>query len=168
MVKLSIFKTVLPCELYMAKWSNLEIDHFTTLRRKWKCSILKIVSFTKLKTEKVKKIVKIEKYIFKTKACDSYSLAPKERAPQNYPKKCVNSKSPKIELDGFTKPGPNIISMSWTQIFEHYRLRCLLAGLQLSPKGSMIALPWEHFLDTQGNLISTCLVTLYKTFWTRP
>ena len=28
-----------------------------------------------------------------------------ERAPQNYPQKCVNSKSPKIELDGFTKPG---------------------------------------------------------------
>ena len=94
----------------MAKRSNLEIDNFTTLRRKWKCSILKIVSFTKLKTEKVKKIAKIEKYIFKTKACDSFSLAPMERAPQNYPKKCVNSKSPKIELDGFTKPGPNVIS----------------------------------------------------------
>ena len=90
----------------MAKWSNLEIDHFTTLRRKWKCSILKIVSFAKLKTEKVKKIVKIEKYIFKTKACDSLSLAPMERAPQNYPQKGVNSKSPKNELDSFTKPGP--------------------------------------------------------------
>ena len=89
----------------MVKWSNLEIDNFITLRRKWKCSILKIVSFTKLKTEKVKKNVKIDKYIFKTKACDSFSLAPMERAPQNYPKKCVNSKSPKIELDGFTKPG---------------------------------------------------------------
>ena len=48
----------------VAKQSNLEIDSFTTLRRKWKCSILKIVSFTKLKTEKVKNIVKIEKYIF--------------------------------------------------------------------------------------------------------
>ena len=70
-------------------------------------SILKIVSFTKLKTEKVKKIVKIEKYIFETKACDSLSLAPMERAPQNYPQKGVNSKSPKIELDSFTKPGPN-------------------------------------------------------------
>ena len=58
----------------VAKQSNLEIDSFTTLRRKWKCSILKIVSFTKLKTEKVKNIVKIEKYIFKTKACDSFSL----------------------------------------------------------------------------------------------
>ena len=45
---------------------------FTTLRRKWKCSILKIVSFTKLKMEKVKNIVKIEKYIFKTEACDSF------------------------------------------------------------------------------------------------
>ena len=30
-----------------------------------------------------------------------------EKAPQKYPKKCVNSKSPKIELDGFTKPGPH-------------------------------------------------------------
>ena len=50
--------------------------------------------------------MKIEKYIFKTKACDSFSLAPMEGAPQNYPKRCVNSKSPKIELDGFTKPGP--------------------------------------------------------------
>ena len=29
-----------------------------------------------------------------------------ERAAQNYPQKCVNLKSPKIELDGFTKPGP--------------------------------------------------------------
>ena len=55
----------------------------------------------------MQKIVKIEKYIFKAKACDSFSLAPMERAPQNYPKKCVNSKSPKIELDGFTKPGPS-------------------------------------------------------------
>ena len=60
----------------VAKQSNLEIDSFTPLRRKWKCSILKIVSFTKLKAEKVKKNVKIEKYIFKTKACDSFSLAP--------------------------------------------------------------------------------------------
>ena len=60
----------------VAKQSNLEIDNFTTLRRKWKCSILKIVSFTKLKMEKVKNIVKIEKYIFKPKACDSFSLAP--------------------------------------------------------------------------------------------
>ena len=33
-------------------------------------------SFTKLKTETVKNIVKIEKYIFKTKACDCFSLAP--------------------------------------------------------------------------------------------
>ena len=46
-----------------------------------------IVNSTKLKTEKVKKIVKIEKYIFKTKASDSFSLAPMERAPQKYPKK---------------------------------------------------------------------------------
>ena len=50
--------------------------------------------------------MKIEKYIFKTKACDSFSFAPMEKTPQNYLKKCVNSKSPKIELDGFTKPGP--------------------------------------------------------------
>ena len=60
----------------LAKQSNLKIDSFTTLRRKWKCSILKIVSFTKLKTEKVRNIMKIEKYIFKTKVCDSFSLAP--------------------------------------------------------------------------------------------
>ena len=56
----------------VAKQSNLEIDSFTTLRRKWKCFIFKIVSFTKLKTEKVKNIVKIEKYIFKMKVCDSF------------------------------------------------------------------------------------------------
>ena len=56
----------------------------------------------------LEEIVKIEKYIFQTKACDSFSLAPMERAPKNYPKKCVNSKSPKIELDGFTKPGPSV------------------------------------------------------------
>ena len=81
----------------MAKWSNLEIDNFTTLRRKWKCSILKIVSFTKLKTEKVKKkIVKIEKYIFKTKACDSFSLALMERAPQNYPQNVLTQNRQKI------------------------------------------------------------------------
>ena len=65
--------------------------------------------------EKVKKNVKIEKYIFKTKACDSFSLAPMERAPQNYSQKCVNSKSPKIELDCFTKPGPHAIFFSVLQ-----------------------------------------------------
>ena len=63
----------------------------------------------KLKMEKVNKIVKIEQITLKTKACDSFSLAPMEKAPQNYPKKCVNSKSPKIELDGFTKPGPHCV-----------------------------------------------------------
>ena len=46
-------------------------------------------------------------YPLKMKAFDSFSLAPMETAPQNYPKKCVNSKSPKNELDGFTKPGPS-------------------------------------------------------------
>ena len=65
-------------------------------------------AFTKLKTEKVRKLVKIEKNILKTKACDSFPSASMERAPQNYKKKCINSKRPKIELDGFTKSGPNL------------------------------------------------------------
>ena len=41
--------------------SNSEINGFTILRTEWKFSILKIVAFTKLKTEKVKKkLVKIK------------------------------------------------------------------------------------------------------------
>ena len=74
----------------MVKWFNLEIDNFTTLRRKWKCSILKIVHFTKLKREKGEKIVKIEKYIFKMKACDSLLLAPIEEHPRITPKNVLN------------------------------------------------------------------------------
>ena len=46
--------------------------------------------------EKVKKIVKIEKYIFKTKACVSFSLAPMERAPQNYPKNVLTQNRQKL------------------------------------------------------------------------
>ena len=42
-----------------------------------------------------------------------------ERAHQNYPKKCVNSKSPKIELDGFTKPGPTSPHTHTTQTQPH-------------------------------------------------
>ena len=42
----------------------------------------KILSNAPLKTEKVKNIVKIEKYIFKTKACDSFSLAPYKEHPK--------------------------------------------------------------------------------------
>ena len=68
---------------------------------------MKIDAFTKLKTEKVRKLAKIEKIILKTKACGSFSSASMERAPQNYPKNCINSKTPKIELDGFTKLGPH-------------------------------------------------------------
>ena len=70
----------------VAKQSNLEIDSFATLRREWKCSILKIVNFTKLKTEKVIKMVKIEKLILKTKAI-GLLFAPMERVPQSYQKK---------------------------------------------------------------------------------
>ena len=80
----------------VAKQSNLEIDNFATLRREWKCSILKIVNFTKLKMEKVIKMVKIEKLILKkTKATGNLLLAPMERAPQSYPRKSVNSKTRK-------------------------------------------------------------------------
>ena len=86
----------------VAKQSNLEIDSFATLGREWKCSMLKIVDFTELKTEKVIKMVKIEKLILKTKAIGNLLLALMERAPQSYPKKSVNSKPPKIELDSFT------------------------------------------------------------------
>ena len=60
---------------------NLEIDNFATLRGEWKCSILKIVNFTELKTEKVMKMVKIEKLILTTKAIDNLLLAPMERVP---------------------------------------------------------------------------------------
>ena len=87
------------------KQSNLEIGNFATLRKDWKCSILKIVNFTKLKTEKVIKMVKIEKLILKTKAIGNLLLAPMERAPQSYPRKSVNSKTRKIELNSVTKPG---------------------------------------------------------------
>ena len=81
----------------VAKQSNLEIDNFATLRWEWKCSVLKI------------KMVKIEKLILKMKAIGNLLLAPMERAPQSYPRKRVNSKTPKIELNSFTKPGPNLI-----------------------------------------------------------
>ena len=91
----------------VAKQSNLEIDNFATLRREWKCSILKIVNFTELKTEKVIKMVKIEELVLKTKAIGNLLLAPTERAPQSYPRKSVNSKTQKIELNSFTKPGPS-------------------------------------------------------------
>ena len=90
----------------VAKQSNLEIDHFATLRRELKCSILKIVNFTELKMKKVIKIVKIEKLILKTKAIGNLLLAPMERASQSYPRKSVNPKPRKIELNSFTKPGP--------------------------------------------------------------
>ena len=54
------------------------------------------VNFTKLKTEKVIKMVKIEKLILKTNPIDNLLLAPMERAPQSYPGKTVNSKIQKI------------------------------------------------------------------------
>ena len=46
---------------------------------------------------------------FTTKACDSFSSASMEKAPQNYLKNPVTPKHThrKIELDGFTKSGPN-------------------------------------------------------------
>ena len=71
-------------------------------------AILKVDVFTKLKTEKVRKLIKIEKFILKTKTCDDFSSASMERAPKNYPQKYIHSKAPKIELDGFTKSGPSI------------------------------------------------------------
>ena len=52
------------------------------------------------------KKVKIEKLILKTKAIDNLLLAPMERAPQSYPRKSANSKTKKVELNSFTKPGP--------------------------------------------------------------
>ena len=66
--------------------SNLEIYGFTKLRAEWKFAMLKIDAFNKLKTEKVRKLVKVEKSIIKTIACDSFSSASMERASQNYPK----------------------------------------------------------------------------------
>ena len=51
----------------VAKQSNLEIDNFATLRRELKCSLLRIVNFTELKTEKVIKMVKIEKLILRVR-----------------------------------------------------------------------------------------------------
>ena len=80
----------------VAKQSNLEIDNFATLRREWKYSILKIVNFTELKTEKVKKMVKVEKLILKMKTIGNLLLAPMERAPKSYPRKSVNSKPEKL------------------------------------------------------------------------
>ena len=44
----------------------------------------------------------------KSKACDSVSLASMERASTKLLKKCMNPKTPEIELDGFTKLGPQI------------------------------------------------------------
>ena len=73
----------------VAKQSNLEIDNFATLRREWKCSILKI------------KMVKIEKLILKMKAIGNLLLAPMERAPQSYPRKRINSKAPKNSVKQF-------------------------------------------------------------------
>ena len=55
---------------------------------------LEDINFTKLKMEKMKKMVKIEKLISKTKAIDNLLLAPMEKAPQCYPRKSVNSKTP--------------------------------------------------------------------------
>ena len=52
-------------------------------------------SFSELKTEKVIKMVKIEKVILKTKAIGNLLLAPMERAPQSYLRKSVNSKTQK-------------------------------------------------------------------------
>ena len=51
-------------------------------------------------------MVKIEKRILKMKAIGNLLLAPMERASQSYPEKSVNSKTRKIELNSFTKPGP--------------------------------------------------------------
>ena len=61
--------------------------------------------FPSWKWKKWQKLVKIEKFILKTKACDSFSSASMERAHQNYPKNVLMQKTQKIELDGFTKPG---------------------------------------------------------------
>ena len=52
-------------------------------------------------------MVKVEKLFLKTKAIDNLLWAPMDRAPQSYPRKSVNSKTPKIELNSYTKPGPH-------------------------------------------------------------
>ena len=86
--------------------SNSEIDGLTKLfRTEWQFAILKIDAYTKLKTKKVRKHVKMEKFIVKTEAHDSFSSTSMERAPQNHPKKCINSKTPQIELDGLPNQG---------------------------------------------------------------
>ena len=51
-------------------------------------------------------MVMIENLILKTKAIDNLLLAPMETAPQNYPRKVLTQKPPKIGLSSFTKPGP--------------------------------------------------------------
>ena len=58
---------------------------------------------------KVKKNVKIEKFILKTKACGSFSSASMERAPQNYPKNCIN---PRLTKGGWLQPPLTVFSRS--------------------------------------------------------
>ena len=61
-------------------------------------------------------MVKIEKLILKTKATDNLPLAPIEKAPQSYPRKSVNSKTRKIELNSFTKQGRECLKDNLRQL----------------------------------------------------
>ena len=70
---------------------------------------LEEVNFTELKAEKLIKMVNVEKLILKTKPIGNLLLAPMKRAPQSYPRKSVNSKTRKIELNSFTKPRPRAV-----------------------------------------------------------
>ena len=67
---------------------------------------MKVDAFAKLKTEKVRKIVKREKFILKTKAHNSFSSISMERAHQNHPKNVLPQKTLNNEFDGFTKSWP--------------------------------------------------------------
>ena len=67
-------------------------------------------------------MVEIEKLILKTKATDNLLLAPMERVPQSYPRKSVNSKPPKIELNSFTKPGSTAVPRESKKIVQELQM----------------------------------------------
>ena len=54
-------------------------------------------------------MVKIKKIILKTKVIINLILEPMERVPQSYPRKSVNSKMRKNELNSYTKPKSSYI-----------------------------------------------------------
>ena len=59
--------------------------------------------FYQVKNGKSERKCQDRKIYLHFKTCDSFSLAPMERVPQNYSKNILTQKIPEIELDGFTK-----------------------------------------------------------------